>query len=205
MVSPLIHGIALGFGTALMIGPVFFTLLKNSMQGRKLYGILTALGIITSDIIVVIICLLLSQEFLIYYVNQLGFQLFGIAILIFIGISFIIKPIELPTQNSKLPSKQSLKTFIQGFSINFINPAVFLIWIGFIAIGNQKFTEKFDVYTFIIGILFGIFSTDILKVFAAVSISKYLKSNKLVVFSKILGLVLITIALFILAKVILSF
>ena len=61
--NPIIQGLFIGLGTSFIIGPVFFTLIKNSLQGSKLNGILTAFGILVSDIFVAFICLVFSKEF----------------------------------------------------------------------------------------------------------------------------------------------
>ena len=62
--NPIFKGLLIGLGTAFVVGPVFFTLLKNSIQGTKFNGFLTAFGILISDILVALICLLFSREFL---------------------------------------------------------------------------------------------------------------------------------------------
>ena len=51
-----LEGFLLGLGTALFIGPVFFYLLKITLEQGFQYGFIVALGIILSDIVCVAIC-----------------------------------------------------------------------------------------------------------------------------------------------------
>lgn len=200
--NPIFKGLFVGFGTAFIIGPVFFTLIKNSIKGNKLNGILTAFGILISDILVALICVVLSKEFLINYVNQMSSQLIGALIIAFFGISILVKPMQIMNNQDQMSYKKTIKPLAQGFSINFINPAVFVIWIGFITLADQTFTEQKDINGFIFGILLGIFSTDLIKVFGATFLTRYLKQSKLDLLSKIIGILLILFSLAILTKAI---
>ena len=198
--NPIIQGLFIGLGTSFIIGPVFFTLIKNSLQGSKLNGILTAFGILVSDIFVAFICLVFSKEFLINYVNQTSFQLIGAAILAFFGISILLKPVQLSNNQNKHSPKKAIKPLMQGFTVNFINPAVFVIWIGFVTFAEQTFAESSTVYWFIFGILLGIFSTDVMKVFGASFLTKYLNPKNLIILSKIIGILLISFSIIVIIK-----
>ena len=81
----LLHGLLLGLGTAVLLGPVFMTLLRNSLQYGIKNGILTAIGILSSDVLVVSICYTITGDFLKYYVNSPGVKLLGALILIGFG------------------------------------------------------------------------------------------------------------------------
>ena len=198
--NPIFKGLLIGLGTAFVVGPVFFTLLKNSIQVTKFNGFLTAFGILIRDILVALICLLFSREFLANYVNQTSFQLIGAMIIAFFGIAILYKPIQIASNPGQTSKSKSIKPLAQGFSINFINPSVFLIWIGFITLAEQTYTEQIEVYKFIIGILLGIFSTDLLKVLGASFLTKYLNQRNLDLLSKVIGILLLVFASVILLK-----
>jgi threonine/homoserine/homoserine lactone efflux protein len=198
--NPILKGLLIGFGTAFIVGPVFFTLLRNSIQGTKFNGFLTAFGILISDVIVSLICLLFSREFLANYVNQTSFQLIGALIIAFFGFAILYKPIQIASNPRQTSKSKSIKPLVQGFSINFINPSVFVIWIGFITLAEQTYIEQIEVYKFIIGILLGIFSTDILKVLGASFLTNYLNQRNLDLLSKVIGILLLVFASIILLK-----
>ncbi|MDG1724857.1 MAG: LysE family transporter [Bacteroidia bacterium] len=198
--NPILKGLLIGFGTSLFVGPVFFTLLKNSIQESKFNGFITALGIIISDILVALICLIFSKEFLVNYVNQTSFQIISALIIAFFGITILYKPIQIVSNSAQSSKSKSIKPLAQGFSINFINPSVFVIWIGFITLARQTFTGQIDVYKFIIGILLGIFSTDLLKVIGASFLTNYINQHNLDLLSKVIGILLLVFSSVILLK-----
>ena len=198
--NPILKGLLIGFGTSLFVGPVFFTLLKNSIQESKFNGFITALGIIISDILVALICLIFSKEFLVNYVNQTSFQIISALIIAFFGITILYKPIQIVSNSAQSSKSKSIKPLAQGFSINFINPSVFVIWIGFITLARQTFTGQIDVYKFIIGILLGIFSTDLLKVIGASFLTNHINQHNLDLLSNVIGILLLVFSSVILLK-----
>ncbi len=176
----LLHGLFLGLGTAVLLGPVFMTLLRNSLQFGVKKGILTAMGILSSDVLVVSICYTFAGDFVKYYVNSPGVKLLGALILIGFGISFIkSRKHNLQSSIAEIRSNGKLKSFSQGFLVNFANPTVFIIWIGFITIAESDYSTSFTQVLFLVGILLGIFITDIAKAIGAHYISNLLTTYNL--------------------------
>lgn len=192
----ILKGILIGLGTVIFIGPVFFTLLKNSMQRGLASGILTALGILVSDIAVAIICYYIAADFINEYVNHPYTKFIGAAILISFGLAFYFRPIKDLTNETLAAGKGYLKSFLQGFLVNFANPTVFVIWIGFVAIGQSLYNTSVDLNLYIIGILLGIFFTDASKAIGAAYLSKYIRSNRLSFIYKIIGIVIFSVGIY---------
>ena len=147
----LLHGLFLGLGTAFLLGPVFMTLLRNSIQLGVKNGILTAMGILSSDVLVVSICHTFAGDFVKYYVNSPGVKLLGALILIGFGISFIrSRKNNLQSSIAEIRSNAKLKSYSQGFIVNFANPTVFIIWIGFITISESDYSTSFTQVLFLV-------------------------------------------------------
>ena len=185
-------GLGIGFTTAFITGPVFFTLLKNAIQGGRNAGIASASGIIFSDILVFFICYFAAGSLIEQSVNSpIAYVLAGIIMLAF-GLRFMIKPVSIEdfkeTENGA--SKGLYNAFGQGFVVNFVNPVVFVIWTGFIALGEQDYSAPLPFYLFILGIFIGIFSTDLLKVIFAQKVRSWLKNEHLKIIYRIIGGVL---------------
>ena len=180
----------IGFGTVMFLGPVFFTLLRNSIEKNVRAGISTAVGIIVSDIVVAAICYYFAADFIADYVNA-PIVKFAAAIIFFgFGYSFIFKPLAtLQLSDQKVKTTEYFKFFAQGFAVNFVNPTVFVLWIGFIALGQTQYTSQTDLFIYLSGILLGIFSTDLAKAFGANYLSPYLKSHWLKYLFSGLGIV----------------
>ena len=184
----------IGMATAVILGPVFFTLLRNSLQKGVSAGLLTAFGIVISDVAVAAICYFFAGSFLNEYVDLPIVKFVAAGILISFGFTFIRKPINDLNEKNKAYSKSGFTSFIQGFLVNFVNPAVFLLWIAFITLAQSQYTDKIDVLLYLLGILLGVFLTDALKAVGAAFFAPYLKSTWLKMVFKILGFVLFGIA-----------
>ncbi|MDA8930915.1 LysE family translocator [Bacteroidia bacterium] len=189
-----LKGLLLGFATAFLLGPVFFTLIKNALQHGKNAGISTALGIILSDMVVISICLLATTSLIESIKTEPIVKYIGAAILLFMGIRFTFWPSVDGFDNSSEVKKSNLWEYLlQGFLVNGVNPFVFIVWIGFITVGKNSYTNA-ELYLFLGSILVGIFLTDIAKSFLAHRIKPYLKPYYLKKAYQIIGFILIGFA-----------
>jgi hypothetical protein len=116
-----LHGLGLGLSTAIILGPVFFTLLRNSIAYGRRFGIATATGIIVSDVVVLVLCYTLSKTILESWMQNDTVKFIAVGLLLLFGISFIWKKIELDLPEIQ-PSASWGKAFLQGFLINGVNP-----------------------------------------------------------------------------------
>ncbi len=187
---PFIKGLFLGFGTAFLLGPVFFTLIKNAVQYGRNAGIWTAVGIIISDIIVISICFLSTASLIESIKTEPLVKIVGALILLALGLKFIFKPLLFEASVSKNSKRDFIGYFTQGFLVNGVNPFVFVVWIGFIAIGKNQFQGS-ELFVFLTSILIGIFSIDLAKSFLADKIKPYLKPKRLLLSYKIIGFIMI--------------
>lgn len=188
-----IEGYLIGLGMIIFIGPVFFLLLNSSVQYGRKAGVSVAVGIIVSDIFCIWLCHLGLSVFFNATENQLWIGITGGFLLFFLGIYYLIK-----TSFSKqiIMSVRSLfGFFIKGFSINFFNPFVFAVWIAIFQLGNSKFKNTPSLWIFIVAILLGILTTDLLKVFFSQKLRNLLSEQRLLLFSKIIGLILIVFSI----------
>lgn len=187
-----IKGLLLGMSTMVFLGPVFFTLLKNSMQKGYVYGLYTAFGILISDIIVVLICYSIAADYISQYVGAPITKFIAASILITLGTVFFFNPINEPESNTQTEIKKGyLPSFIQGFIVNFFNPTVFLVWIGFLALGQSLYASSTDFYIYIASILLGIFITDSIKAVASGFLAPYIRSSYLSNAYKVIGIFVI--------------
>jgi threonine/homoserine/homoserine lactone efflux protein len=175
MTPALLEGISMGLLLSAMIGPVFFTLIQNSLENGFRHTIILALGILLSDLIYVVITFygvsLLSQNP--YFEVYLGYL--GGLVLIGFGISTYFKKNNDRISSGGIPVPKSKKTtgFIKGFTINGINPFVLLFWISIAGLVNLKSDfDRTDIILYYFGILGTVFLIDLLKAF----IAKQLKS-----------------------------
>jgi threonine/homoserine/homoserine lactone efflux protein len=187
----LITGILLGLSTLLFIGPVFFYLVKTTLEGGIWAGVSVAIGVVVGDIIYVFLAVEGLSSFLDNDRHNKWFALFGGILLLFLGLKYIFTQI-VGTRFLKSISTNSLGIYaLKGFLLNFVNPFVLAVWIGFYSINQTKFESKSAIILSLIVTLIVIFTTDCLKAVFAHKLKPYLKSNKLRLLYKLFGIIMI--------------
>jgi len=184
-------GFLLGISTLLFIGPVFFYLLKSSLESGYKAGIAVALGIIIGDIIYVVLVLKGIGGFLHNEGNSKWMALLGGLLLMGMGIKYLLNPASKKEVHGKLKSKSLLVYTINGFIINFVNPFVFGVWVVFLTINQSKFEKESSVIISMTTILAVIFLTDILKALFAHKLKKFMNESRLKTMYKVFGVIMI--------------
>lgn len=191
-----LHGYLLGLGTIIFIGPVVFTLLQATLEKGVKAGISTALGIIISDIAAVSICAIGAIRFLEDVENMFWIAIIGAVLLCALGLKYIIAPdVKSSLSSSSIKGSDYSKYFAKGFLINFLNPSVFIYWIGFITYAKIEYQSSFDMWVFIGAMLLGIFSIDTAKTLLAGKIKPYIGSSSLRRVYQGIGIVLVIFAI----------
>lgn len=186
----LIDGFLIGLATVIFWGPVFFTLLNGTLQYGMKAGVIASVGIVSSDLVAVILCYFASPLVL-HSVSQFWLTLAGTFILLGMGIKYIIKPIQIVHSNIELKGNYYTSLFIKGFIINFTSPFTFAYWMATVSYGRLTYIGDVTLLFYITAVLSGIFLIDILKVFLSGQIKRLLKPVYLKRISLICGIVLI--------------
>ena len=186
----IVTGVLLGLSTLAFIGPVLFYLIKSSMESGTKAGVAVAFGIIIGDAIYVVLAFYGVKK----YFNEPEYQkwiaLAGGIILLIIGLKYAIKPNTETNIEEKIKKKSLGIYFMNGFLINFVNPFVFAVWLGFITYNQTMYDDYWSVVS-VITTLVVIFSTDILKVIFAQRLLKLIHPKILRQVFRIFGLVMI--------------
>ncbi|MCB0480977.1 MAG: LysE family transporter [Flavobacteriales bacterium] len=187
---PFLEGFIIGLGTLVFIGPVFFTLIQASLQFGWKAGMSVALGVISGDLLCVILYLYGLDQFLKNPLFLNSFAIIGGLFLISLGLKHIIRPaLMLEVQLAK---QMDLATsFIKGFAINFINPFVFMVWAGIVLLAKTKFENPTDSFVFLGACLLAIFLTDSLKSVFAFQIKNILSPIIIKTTFRLIGILMI--------------
>ena len=186
----LLTGLLLGLGTLLFIGPVFFYLLKSTLESGFKAGLSVAIGIILGDVLCLSIALFGTTEFIAQPTFIFWASLLGGSILLFMGLKYVLKPNLNTSVNGKL-QKRSLWVYgINGFLINFVNPFVFAVWFGFVSYTEALYDHDTALFSLLV-ILVVIFSTDVLKALFAERISRLIEPKKLKNTFRVFGILMI--------------
>lgn len=194
MIQALLEGMSMGLLLSAIVGPVFFTLIQNSMEHGFRYAAMLAFGILLSDTIYVILTFF-GIKFLAdttYFQLVLGYV--GGAILVGFGISSLLKR-QMTRPNTggfEIPAKRRRTAFAKGFGVNGVNPFVLLFWISIASLVSLKTNwSGGQILNYYSGILMTVFSIDLVKAFMAKQLSHLMTPRLMWLLKKSVGLVMI--------------
>lgn len=186
-----LEGFGVGLAMVVFIGPVFFTLLKSALNYGFWAGMMVALGIFISDVVCVGLCAFGAIPFFKNPENQFYLAVGGSVILFGLGLKYLLRPNVNVDEQVKLNAGHYTAYFTKGFLVNFVNPFVFLVWISVIGLAQGKYGAGEDLWIFLSASLFGILTTDTLKVVFADKIKPLIQPKVLLRAYQIIGLLLI--------------
>jgi threonine/homoserine/homoserine lactone efflux protein len=194
MWEAIINGITLGFFLSISVGPVIFTIIKQSIDKGSTGGFSFVAGVWLSDVILVIVSNVFAELLRQLMEHRKAIAIIGSIFLIVMGIVYIFFKkvrIQAPreTEGNKFRRIDMLKIFSSGFLINTLNPSVFVFWLG-AAAGLSKFNLSQRIVAFSICIGINILA-DIFKVVMAGKLRKKLTLHTISVINKISGTILI--------------
>jgi threonine/homoserine/homoserine lactone efflux protein len=195
MLQDILKGLALGFVLVLSVGPIIFTIIKQSLTNGYKGGLSFVAGVWLSDVILVT----LSNAFtslvaeLLEHKREIGIG--GSIFLIAMGAYFVfLKKVKLtPNTNNEVGrfrKRDMAKIFASGFIINTLNPGVIIFWLGNATVLSLTHTFKQRIIIFSVCLLVNM-AADVGKVMMAGKLGKRLTLHNLSIINKISGLILI--------------
>ncbi|MBS1576885.1 MAG: LysE family translocator [Bacteroidetes bacterium] len=193
MVEALLKGITLGLLLSISVGPVLFSVIKQSLNNGHKGGMAFILGVSASDIALVLISNVFTQLFSSISSRRIEIGITGSIFLIVLGVYFLFfKKIPTATEAQmliKFRKRDYAKIFLSGFFMNTLNPAVFIFWLTtsttFI---SHTIEQRIVIFVTCLAI---VFSGDFLKVMLAGKIRKKLTPHNIHIINKINGIILI--------------
>jgi threonine/homoserine/homoserine lactone efflux protein len=189
--DPILNGITFGLLLAVMLGPVFFTLLQTSLHEGFKAGVYLAFGVLLSDAGLITVCYTFASLVRLIDSHHTAMSLVGGILFIGFGIYNFFHKIKLKEvdDNKKTVHAQFV---LKGFLLNLLNPAVFFFWLGVVGLVSVKenYSRAHEIL-FFGSTLITVFSTDLLKSFVSHRIKNILKPNVILWLNRGIGLVLI--------------
>lgn len=193
MTSALLEGIALGLLLSISVGPVIFSIIKQSINHGHKGGFAFIGGVSASDITIVVISNFFTQMFDDLLEHKIPIGLGGSALLAALGIyvTFFkkIKVNEAGLQVIEMETHHYVKIFLSGYFMNILNPGV----IGFWLLTSTSLLVQSQNYRIIVYItcLIVVAGFDVLKVMLAGKIREKLTLHNIHIINRISGLILI--------------
>ncbi|HYF32463.1 MAG TPA: LysE family transporter [Chitinophagaceae bacterium] len=199
MIDALLKGLALGLVLALTVGPVIFSIIKQSLINGREGGLSFIAGVWMSDIMLVVFSNAFSEIFAnaLKYTAVIGYV--GSVFLLGMGIFFVFfkKPSlrkDAEGNNMRFRKRDFAKIFSAGFLLNTLNPSVLIFWLANATTFSLKHTFQERLIIFTVCILVNMIA-DVAKVFMAGRIRNKLTLRTISVINKISGTILIGFAI----------
>ncbi len=193
MIDALVKGLAISMLLIFSVGPVIFTIIKQSIINGRAGGFSFVAGVWLSDLVWVILSNAFSELMLqlMNFEKVIGFS--GSMFLIALGIFYLFfKKIHIKEDENKIliTARTHAKLVASGFLINSLNPAVILFWLTTATAIAASHTPQQRIIIFSTCLFINI-SADLLKVILAGKIRNSLNEKNIRLINKISGLILI--------------
>jgi threonine/homoserine/homoserine lactone efflux protein len=194
MIEALLKGITLGLLLSISVGPVMFSIIKQSLNNGHAGGLAFIIGVSASDITIVLISNVFTQLFAMLSSHKKEIAIAGSVFLISVGIYFLFfKKIKVNEEGQQVfvpfRKRDYARLALSGYFMNTLNPAVFLFWFtASTTFINHTLQQKLVLFLVCLAI---VFSTDITKVMLAGKIRKKLTPHNIHIINRVNGIILI--------------
>lgn len=195
MMEAVLKGLALGLVLALSVGPVIFTIIKQSLNNGHKGGFSFVAGVWISDILLVTLSNTLTALVSSLQEHSATIAYGGGGFLIAMGIYFVFfKKTAVAgdalTGEARFRKRDMARIFASGFIINTLNPGVILFWLGNATALSVSHSLKQRIVIFAVCLLINM-AADVAKVMAAGTLGRKLTVRTLSIINKIAGTILI--------------
>ena len=195
VIEAILKGVAMGLLLVISVGPVVFTILKQSINNGKAGGFSFVAGVWISDFLLIVLSNLFSELVTMILDFKMQIGVVGSAFLIGMGIFYIFfKKVHIHPEEITIPLKSSdhARIALQGFLLNTLNPAVIAFWLTTATAIAVSHTIRDRIIIFSTALIFNI-SADVIKVRLAGKLRKKLTIKNIRLVNKISGLILLVI------------
>lgn len=216
MIEAILKGLAISLLLIFSVGPVIFTIIKQSINHGRRGGFSFVTGVWLSDIIWVILSVSFSEAVKTLLNFKIPIGIAGCLFLIGMGIYFAFikkikprrlqEPVEIAGDEITPSGKHTnyFAIFTSGFIINTLNPAVISFWVLMAAslASVYSFYHQVIIFCTCLGVNM---IADIAKVLGAGSLGKKLSDKNILLINRISGVLYLVFGTAILSGIIYTF
>ncbi|MEJ2883171.1 LysE family translocator [Pedobacter sp. GR22-6] len=205
MFETILQGIGAGILFSFLTGPVFFSMIKTSIEKGFKAGFSLAIGVVFSDIIFIFLTIF-SAQFVDYnseYNQYVG--IVGGLFLLGIGIYYLFNKVKVSYDISETLKIKKRGYILKGFLMCLLSPSTLMFWImvgGIISV--QLHYDMAEKIMFFIVAMATQLSVDCIKTYYAAKLRYRIKEKNIQTLNKIAGAVIIVFAIRIFVEVILK-
>jgi threonine/homoserine/homoserine lactone efflux protein len=207
MIHPLLEGIFLGLTVSISLGPALVALLQTSIKNGLRMGIFLALGIFSSDLLVVFGVYFGATRIITYQSNHMVFGLIGGIVLLIFGLVSVLRKVPMTEQveaisEIRVRKKSPLRYYAKGFILNMANPFLWAFWVtSVLAISSSYRGNRLAIAIFFAGTLGTVLTMDIVKCILANKIKVANNPYVRLWINRIVGIIFIIFGIFVIVNV----
>lgn len=183
-------GLAAGMLLTIMIGPVFFALLQNSLEKGYKAAFPMTIGISVSDAFYIAVCYFGIARFINNQRFQLWMGVIGGSIMLVFGLLSLFKSASRrpPRKGVNQPSG-FIRQMLKGMLINGLNPSSLIFWLGIVSVAtvNYQFKQQ-GLILFFATIIVTVFVTDNLKAYLSDKLSTIITTRFMRIMNSVVGI-----------------
>ena len=185
-------GITLGLLLSISVGPVIFSIIKQSINNGIKGGLAFIIGVSLRDITLAVISNFFTEFFGEFIERKTEIGIIGSTFLISVGIYFLffkkVKVNEAGKQIIKSRKRDYLKLVLAGYFMNILNPAIIIFWLTTsTAFISHTLHERIIIFSIALGL---VLAGDIAKVVLAGSLRKRLTLKNIHLINRVNGIIL---------------
>jgi threonine/homoserine/homoserine lactone efflux protein len=193
MLDALLKGLTLGLLLSIAVGPVLFTIIKQSINSGVKGGLAFIAGVSVSDICLAVISNFFTELFTFLDERRSEIGIVGSVFFISVGIYFLFfKKVKVDDGGKQLlqfRKRDYAKLFITGYLMNILNPAILIFWLT-TATAFIGHTLRQRILIFSIALVMVLLS-DLLKVILAGKLRQRLTPKNIHLLNRLNGIILI--------------
>ncbi|MCY1518846.1 homoserine/Threonine efflux protein [compost metagenome] len=206
MLEAILLGMGAGLISSFLTGPVFFAMIKTSIERGFKAGISLAIGVIVSDIVLISIVLFGSQFFEYKESFDKYVGLIGGAFLFAVGIYYLFATAKINYENNAMQKVSKRGYLIKGFLMCILTPSTLMFWIIVSSIISVKLNNMLNekLLCFFIAMSTQL-TIDGLKSYYSSKLRYRIKEDTLVKLNRVAGVIIILFAIWLILKTYMKF
>jgi len=206
MFEAVLLGVGAGIISSFLTGPVFFSMIKTSIEKGFKAGFSLAVGVIISDVILIALVLFGSE----FFEYQASFDkyvgLIGGLFLLAVGIYYLFAAVEVKFDSTTLKKVSKRGYLLKGFLMCILTPSTLMFWVIVSSIISVKLNNRLNEKLFCFFIAMATQLTiDGLKSYYSSKLRHKIKEDKVMKLNKIAGVIIIFFAVWMILKTYLKF
>jgi threonine/homoserine/homoserine lactone efflux protein len=193
MIEALAKGITLGLLLSIAVGPVLFSIIKQSINNGVKGGLAFVVGVSLSDVTLAVTTNFFTELFTSFSTRRELIGVVGSTFLISVGIYFLFfKKVKVNEEGKQLLNfrkRDYVKLFLSGYFMNILNPALIIFWLTTsTAFAGDSINHRLIVFGIALSL---VLVADIAKVFLANRIRQRLTLKNIQMVNRLNGIILI--------------